>query len=125
MIIIDKLIISIREKLIEDSTLDRDLLDTKIMGFLTPRPSEVIAKFNVLKKESPEKATDWYYSFSKASDYIRTYRIKKDLKWKAETVYGDLDITINLSSLYVHTLPLYFLSQKCFWCQPSLDDRLR
>ena len=88
---------AVSEKLIEDSTLDRDLLDTKIMGFLTPRPSEVIAKFNVLKKESPEKATDWYYSFSKASDYIRTYRIKKDLKWKAETVYGDLDITINLS----------------------------
>ena len=88
---------AVAEKLIEDSTLDRDLFDTKIMGFLTPRPSEVIAKFNVLKKESPEKATDWYYSFSKASDYIRTYRIKKDLKWKAETVYGDLDITINLS----------------------------
>ena len=88
---------AVAEKLIEDSTLDRDLLDTKIMGFLTPRPSEVIARFNGLKKESPEKATDWYYSFSKASDYIRTYRIKKDLKWKAETVYGDLDITINLS----------------------------
>ena len=88
---------AVSEKLIEDSTLDRDLLDTEIMGFLTPRPSEVIAKFNALEKESPEKATDWYYAFSKASDYIRTYRIKKDLKWKAETEYGDLDITINLS----------------------------
>ena len=67
------------------------------MGLLTPRPSAVIAKFRALYAESPEKATDWYYDFSRDTDYIRRYRIVKDLKWKAPTEYGELDVTINLS----------------------------
>ena len=75
----------------------RDLFDAKIMGLLTPRPSEVIAKFRALYAESPEKATDWYYAFSRATDYIRTYRVKKDLKWTTPSVYGEIDITVNLS----------------------------
>ena len=75
----------------------RDLFDAKIMGLLTPRPSEVIAKFRTLYAESPEKATDWYYAFSRATDYIRTYRVKKDLKWTTPSVYGEIDITVNLS----------------------------
>ncbi len=83
---------------IEDSIVYRDLLDTKIMGCLTPRPSEVIEKFRRLYREkSPEAATNYYYKLSGDSDYIRRYRIKKDMKWTAETEYGALDITINLS----------------------------
>ena len=80
-----------------DSVVYRDLFDTKLMGVLTERPSAVIKKFNELYKESPEKATDFYYNFSKNTDYIRRYRISKDMKWIAPTEYGDLDITINLS----------------------------
>ena len=80
-----------------DSVVYRDLFDTKLMGTLTERPSAVIRKFNQLYKESPEKATDFYYNFSKNTDYIRRYRISKDMKWIAPTEYGDLDITINLS----------------------------
>jgi UDPglucose--hexose-1-phosphate uridylyltransferase len=80
-----------------DSVVYRDLFDTKLMGTLTERPSAVIKKFNQLYKESPEKATDFYYNFSKNTDYIRRYRISKDMKWIAPTEYGDLDITINLS----------------------------
>ena len=80
-----------------DSVVYRDLFDTKLMGTLTERPSAVIRKFNELYKESPEKATDFYYNFSKNTDYIRRYRISKDMKWIAPTEYGDLDITINLS----------------------------
>ena len=80
-----------------DSVVYRDLFDTKLMGRMTARPSEIIKKFNELYKESPEKATDFYYSFSRNTDYIRRYRISKDLKWIAPTEYGDLDITINLS----------------------------
>ena len=75
----------------------RDLLDTRIMGILTPRPSEVTAKFAALEKESPEAATDYFYRLARDTDYIRTYRVRKDRKWKAATSYGDLDITINLS----------------------------
>ena len=82
---------------IDGGVTSRDLLDTRLMGVLTPRPSAVIAKFRALYAESPEKATDWYYAFSRDTDYIRRYRIVKDLKWKAPTEYGELDVTINLS----------------------------
>ena len=81
----------------EDGIVYRDLFDTKIMSILLPRPSEVIRTFRELYKESPEKATDYYYKLSCDTDYIRRYRIKKDMKWLAPTQYGDLDITINLS----------------------------
>lgn len=79
------------------SVVMRDLFDTKIMGILTPRPSDVIAKFRAVYDEDPVKATDWYYNFSQNTDYIRRYRIARDRRWKAETEYGELDITINLS----------------------------
>ena len=82
---------------IEDGTTSRDLFDTELMGRLTPRPSQVIREFECRYTQSPEAATDWYYRFSQDTDYIRRYRIAKDVKWVAPTPYGDLDITINLS----------------------------
>ena len=81
----------------EDSIVYRDLFDTKIMGLLINRPSEVIGKFNALYKEDAVKATDFFYKLSCDSNYIRRYRIKKDMKWVAPTEFGDIDITINLS----------------------------
>jgi UDPglucose--hexose-1-phosphate uridylyltransferase len=80
-----------------DSIVYRDLFDTKIMGLLVPAPSEIIKTFNCLYKEDPKKATDYYYELSQDSDYIRRYRIVKDIKWVTETEYGNMDITINLS----------------------------
>ncbi len=88
---------AVEKGLIEDNTVCRDLFDTKLMGALTPRPSEVISKFNSLYEQSPKAATDWYYKFSCDTDYIRRYRIEKDVKWKTDTEYGEIDITINLS----------------------------
>ncbi|MCR4580826.1 MAG: galactose-1-phosphate uridylyltransferase, partial [Treponema sp.] len=86
-------------KIFEDTGIvSRDLFDTKIMGMLVPPPSSVIAKFNDIYDEDGAKAaTDWYYKFSGDTDYIRRYRVCKDLKWQTATQYGDLDITINLS----------------------------
>lgn len=81
----------------ENSVVYRDLFDTKIMNCLVPRPAQVIAKFNELYRESPQKATDYYYKLSQDTDYIRRYRIKKDIRWKVESPYGDIDISINLS----------------------------
>ena len=81
----------------EDSVTYRDLFDTKVMGLLTPRPHEVIEKFQQLFTHSPQEATDYYYRFSQDTDYIRRYRICKDQKWVTSTPYGDLDITVNLS----------------------------
>ena len=80
-----------------NSVVYRDLFDTKIMGAITPRPSEVIKTFSALYSISPEKATDYFYALSRSSDYIRTYRVAKDLKWTYEGKYGELDITVNLS----------------------------
>ncbi len=81
----------------ENSVGYRDLFDTKIMGALVDRPSNMIRKFHELYEESPQKATDYYYKFSQDTNYIRRYRIAKDRKWVTSTEYGDLDITINLS----------------------------
>ena len=83
--------------IIEGGVTERDLLDARLMGLLTPRPSEVLREFRRRYAESPEAATSWYYDLSRASDYIRSYRIVKDLKWKSATDYGELDITVNLS----------------------------
>ena len=82
---------------IQDDTTSRDLFDTELMGRLTPRPSQVIRAFWERYETSPETATDWYYKFSQDTDYIRRYRIARDVKWVSPTPYGDLDITINLS----------------------------
>ncbi len=83
--------------IIEDSITYRDLFDTKLMGLMIPRPSEVVDKFYSLYDKSALEATDYFYKLSCDSDYIRRYRIAKDVKWVTPTQYGDLDITINLS----------------------------
>ena len=75
----------------------RDLFDTRLMDCLTPRPAQVQSNFWKLYDVSPMAATTWYYRSSQDTDYIRRYRIKKDLKWKSDSPYGKLDITINLS----------------------------
>lgn len=82
---------------IADEVTEKDLWDSKLMNCLMPRPSTVIDTFEKLYQENPVKATDYYYNMSKNSDYIRTYRVAKDKCWKAESKYGNLDITINLS----------------------------
>ena len=80
-----------------NSIVYRDLFDTSLMGRLTPPPREVIAKFRALYAQNPVEATNWYYKFSQDTNYIRRDRIARDMQWKADTAYGELDITINLS----------------------------
>lgn len=86
-----------RRGIIEDSIGYRDLLDTKIMNCLLPRPGQVQQTFFDKYNVSAKEATDWFYKFSQDSDYIRRYRIVKDQKWKVDSPYGEIDITINLS----------------------------
>ena len=88
---------AVKRGIIEDSIVYRDLFDTKLMNALMPRPAQVQAEFAKRYEVSPEKATDYYYKLSQDSDYIRRYRVKKDRKWKVESPYGEIDITINLS----------------------------
>lgn len=80
-----------------DDIVTRDLFDTKLMGIITPPPSRVIAKFEDLYGENSQKATDAFYKFSQDNNYIRRDRIKKDIRWKVDSQYGQIDITINLS----------------------------
>ena len=83
--------------LCDDGITARDIFDTRIMGAVTPMPREVIRTFREKYAQSPETATDWYYKFSCDTDYIRRYRIAKDMRWKYPSEYGEMDITINLS----------------------------
>lgn len=88
---------AVAKGLCDDGITARDLFDTRIMGAITPMPREVIRTFNEKFAVSPEAATDWYYKFSCDTDYIRRYRIAKDMRWKYASDYGEMDITINLS----------------------------
>ena len=88
---------AVEKGLCDDGITARDIFDTRIMGAVTPMPREVIRTFREKYAQSPEAATDWYYRFSCATDYIRRYRIAKDMRWVYPSSYGDLDITINLS----------------------------
>ncbi len=81
----------------DDNITAKDLFDTKLMGLLTPMPREVLANFRALYAIDPVAATDYYYKLSQDTDYIRRYRIAKDMRWKYASPYGELDITINLS----------------------------
>lgn len=88
---------AVEQNIIEDSIVYRDLFDAKLMACLMPMPHEVIERFYSLYEESPEKATDYFYKLSRDSDYIRRYRIVKDMRWSVPSEYGDIDISINLS----------------------------
>ena len=88
---------AVEKGLCDDGITARDIFDTRIMGAITPMPREVIATFRALYEQNPQAATDWYYKFSCDTNYIRRYRIKKDMRWKYESDYGLMDITINLS----------------------------
>ena len=88
---------AVENGLCDDNITAKDLFDTKIMGALTPMPREVIRTFREKYAQDPVKATDWYYKFSCDTDYIRRYRIAKDMRWKYPSEYGEMDITINLS----------------------------
>ena len=83
--------------LTENSVVYRDLFDTKLMGSFMAQPNRVRAHFKNFYAQSPKMATDWYYTFSQDTNYIRRDRIAKDVRWMTKTPYGDLDITINLS----------------------------
>lgn len=94
----DMLAFALSEGILEDDTVTmKDLFDTKIMGILTPAPSVVRKAFEEKYQVSPKTATDFYYHFSQATNYIRTDRIIKDEKWTTDTEFGQMDITINLS----------------------------
>ena len=88
---------AVEQGICDDNITARDLFDTKLMGLLTPMPREVLKKFRELYDNDPVSATDYYYKLSQDTDYIRRYRIAKDVRWKYASPYGELEVSINLS----------------------------
>lgn len=98
LILEDMLTFACQTGLLEEDTVTlKDLMDTKIMGLLTPMPSTIRRTFQEKYSVSPKEATDYYYEFSQATNYIRRDRIARDEKWVTDTEFGPIDITINLS----------------------------
>lgn len=88
---------AVENGLIEEGSTAHDLFDTKLMGAILPPPREIHRIFREKMAVSSQTATDWYYGFSGDTNYIRRARVARDQKWVADTRFGKLDITINLS----------------------------
>ena len=80
-----------------DTASYRDNFEVALMGAFTARPSEIQAKFFADKRKSPKLATDNFYKYSKALNYVRAEQIAKNISWKVPTKYGDIGLTINLA----------------------------
>lgn len=93
----DLLDIAAERGIIEDSITYRDLFDAKLMNALLARPGQIISTFEKLYEENPKAATDWFYTLSQNSNYIRRDRIAKDERWSADSPYGEIELSINLS----------------------------
>jgi UDPglucose--hexose-1-phosphate uridylyltransferase len=96
--LLDELMLfAVQESVIEDLLDEKEILSSKIMNVFMSKPSDVNKIFYEKYRITPEKATDYFYNLSRNSNYIQTKRIEKNINYKADTPYGDLDITINLS----------------------------
>ncbi|CQR47138.1 Galactose-1-phosphate uridylyltransferase [Paraliobacillus sp. PM-2] len=88
---------AVDNQIIDNNLDDKEILSANIMDCFIPRPSVVNDKFYQKYEKSPESATNYFYQLSKHSNYIQTERIKKNISFKADSTYGELEITINLS----------------------------
>lgn len=89
--------IALEKKLIEDALYAKDIFSSDIMNIFLPSPSLINKEFFNNYNSSPEESTNYFYSLSQNSNYIRTDRIAKNITFKAPSKYGVMDITINLS----------------------------
>ena len=90
-------VFAVENNIIEDNFDEKEILTANIMNHFVARPSTINKIFQQKYKNSPKEATDYFYELSKNSNYIQMKRIKKNIHFKAETVYGKMDITINMS----------------------------
>ena len=88
---------AVEQGIIEDSIVEKDLFDTRLMNCLMPRPSEVVQTFYHHYVHSPQKATQYFYNLSIDSHYIRKDRTDQNIRFQKYYKYGLMDITINLS----------------------------
>ncbi|MFJ7755315.1 UDP-glucose--hexose-1-phosphate uridylyltransferase [Peribacillus muralis] len=77
--------------------IQKEILGSKIMNVLMQKPSEVNGTFYDKYHQGPKAATEYFYRLSQNSNYIQMKHIHKNINYKLESQYGELDITINLS----------------------------
>ncbi|MCI1987298.1 MAG: UDP-glucose--hexose-1-phosphate uridylyltransferase [Lactobacillus sp.] len=75
----------------------KQILEAELMALGTPTPSQANAEFWQQYQDSPQAATDWFFNLSRATNYIQTRAIAKNIAFTTPTDYGELEITINLS----------------------------
>lgn len=117
---------------INDTVVERDLMDTKIMGLLVDRQSNVIKNFWNNYDQNTKKATDYLYNLSQKANYIRTDRIAKNEEWFKESSYGQMKITINLSKPELDAKAIEQMKSakktaypKCFLCKENVGYKGR
>ncbi|MFP7476838.1 UDP-glucose--hexose-1-phosphate uridylyltransferase [Terribacillus saccharophilus] len=88
---------AVKEDIIDNILDEKEMLAASLMNCFMPLPSTVQTLFDSHYEKSPEQATDYFYNLSKNSNYIQMNRIKKNISYKTQTKYGEMDITINLS----------------------------
>ena len=83
---------------IESDLRSRELFSARLMGCVTLSPSAVNMIFRQkIKDEGVEAAADWFYDYSRKSNYIQVDAIAKNIQFPVKTKYGELFVTINLS----------------------------
>ncbi|PAF19035.1 UDP-glucose--hexose-1-phosphate uridylyltransferase [Terribacillus saccharophilus] len=96
--LVDRIIeYAVKEDIIDNILDEKEMLAASLMNCFMPRPSTVQTLFDRYYKKSPDQATNYFYNLSKNSNYIQMNRIKKNISYKTQTEYGEMDITINLS----------------------------
>ena len=82
----------------EDTPSGRDRVETELMGLMMERPSRINERFfELIWNEGSLAATDWFHRLCCDVRYVREAAIARNVIWDAPTVWGDLEITINLS----------------------------
>ena len=90
--------LAVSHGLAENTQSGEDSFAMRVMGLLLPKPSEVAHHFNELYvAEGPRAATDWFYALCCDAGYVRRSAIARNITWTTPTIWGDLEITINLS----------------------------
>ena len=89
--------IAVANSKIQDSMAAKDSLGAELMDWITPSPSQVNHRFWKTYGQSKEDAIADFYALSKRNDYIKIKAIAQNIAFGAETPYGSLEITINLS----------------------------
>ncbi len=96
--LMDELVAKAKANGVIGATLaEQEIFEAQLMDLMTPPPSVVNALFAQQYSKDPQAATDYFFELCKNNDYIKTRAIAKNIVFFAETEYGKLEITINLS----------------------------